>query len=106
MNLSTILKPDAVKVLTSCTSKKRLFHDLGELAETSCGFRAADVVDALIESPNLQAPYVRMINSLEHLYCYDQVKGAGLLQENRIAFQTVVGTVVLKIVHIFRAGKS
>jgi len=32
MQISDILKPEAVKTLTACTSKKRLFHDLGDIA--------------------------------------------------------------------------
>lgn len=53
MNLAELLRPDAVKVLSSCTSKKRLFHDLGELAEASYGLEAPDVIDALIEREGL-----------------------------------------------------
>ena len=33
MQLSEILKAGAVKTLAGCSSKKRLFHDLGELAD-------------------------------------------------------------------------
>ena len=53
MQLGTILKADAVKSIASCTSKKRLFHDLGELAETSYGLNATDVIDALIDREGL-----------------------------------------------------
>ena len=53
MQLGTILKPDAVKSISSCTSKKRLFHDLGELAEASYGLNATDVIDALIDREGL-----------------------------------------------------
>ncbi|MEJ8562192.1 PTS sugar transporter subunit IIA [Yoonia sp. GPGPB17] len=49
MQLGTILKADAVKSIASCTSKKRLFHDLGDLAEASYGLSAVDVIDALID---------------------------------------------------------
>ena len=53
MQLGDILKPDAVKSISSCTSKKRLFHDLGELAETSYGLNASGVIEALMERENL-----------------------------------------------------
>ncbi|MEL6684233.1 MAG: PTS sugar transporter subunit IIA [Pseudomonadota bacterium] len=53
MQLGTILKADAVKSIASCTSKKRLFHDLGELAEASYGLNATDVIDALIDREGL-----------------------------------------------------
>ena len=46
MQLGTILKSDAVKSISSCTSKKRLFHDLGELAETCYGLNADNVIEA------------------------------------------------------------
>jgi len=49
MELSKILKPEAVKTLTSCTSKKRLFHDLGDIADSAYGFVPGDVIDALIQ---------------------------------------------------------
>jgi PTS system nitrogen regulatory IIA component len=53
MQLGDILKANAVKSISSCTSKKRLFHDLGELAETSYGLSAANVIEALMERENL-----------------------------------------------------
>lgn len=53
MQLGTILKADAVKSISSCTSKKRLFHDLGELAETSYGLSSTAVIEALIEREGL-----------------------------------------------------
>lgn len=53
MQLGDILKPDAVKSISSCTSKKRLFHDLGELAETSYGLNASSVIEALMERESL-----------------------------------------------------
>ncbi|EBA14205.1 PTS sugar transporter subunit IIA [Roseobacter sp. CCS2] len=53
MQLGTILKADAVKSIASCTSKKRLFHDLGELAEASYDLNAVDVIDALIDREGL-----------------------------------------------------
>lgn len=53
MQLGTILKADAVKSISSCTSKKRLFHDLGELAETSYGLNADDVIEALMNREDL-----------------------------------------------------
>ena len=42
-----------MKSIASCTSKKRLFHDLGELAEVSYGLNSVDVVDALIAREGL-----------------------------------------------------
>lgn len=53
MELSKILKPEAVKTLTSCTSKKRLFHDLGDIALSAYGYGAEDVINALINRESL-----------------------------------------------------
>lgn len=53
MELSSILKPSAVKVAGKATSKKRLFQDLGEIAAASFGLSLDDVVDALLERESL-----------------------------------------------------
>jgi len=53
MQLGNILKADAVKSIASCTSKKRLFHDLGELAEASYALNASDVIEALMKREDL-----------------------------------------------------
>lgn len=53
MHLSDILPPEAVKIRGSITSKKRLFHDLGEVAEGCYGLPAGRVVDALLDRENL-----------------------------------------------------
>lgn len=73
-----ILRADAVKVITSCTSKKRLFHDLGEVAEASYGFRAGDVVDALIEREGLGPTGVGHGIALPHARMEDVEKVSGL----------------------------
>jgi PTS system nitrogen regulatory IIA component len=53
MNLGDILHQNAVKSINSCTSKKRLFHDLGELAFGSYSIDAEDAIEALIEREGL-----------------------------------------------------
>lgn len=53
MNLSEILMPEAVRVLGTLSSKKRLFQDLGEIASSVYGLKCADVVDALQERESL-----------------------------------------------------
>lgn len=49
MELARILKPDGVKVLGSCSSKKRLFHEIGDLAEQVHGLHSGAIVEALME---------------------------------------------------------
>jgi len=53
MQLSEILRPDAVKVVSSSTSKKRLFQELGDIAEASYGLDAGLVVESLIDRESL-----------------------------------------------------
>ncbi|GGE56412.1 PTS sugar transporter subunit IIA [Actibacterium pelagium] len=47
MELSTILRPEAVKVMGSMSSKKRLFQELGEVAASACSLNASVIIDAL-----------------------------------------------------------
>lgn len=49
MKLQDLLTPSAVKVVGSASSKKRLIHDLADLAETAHGLPASPVVNALME---------------------------------------------------------
>jgi PTS system nitrogen regulatory IIA component len=53
MKFSSLLRPEAVKVMAHCTSKKRLFQDLGEIAAGAYGIDAAAAVEALLERENL-----------------------------------------------------
>jgi PTS system nitrogen regulatory IIA component len=53
MQLSTLLRPEAVKVLGHHTSKKRLFQDLGDIAASVYGLSAREAVDSLQERENL-----------------------------------------------------
>lgn len=49
MQLSGILDAGGIKVLGASTSKKRLFHDIGDLANMTYGLDAAEVIAALLE---------------------------------------------------------
>ena len=49
MNLTEILKPGAIKVIASASSKKRLLHDIGDLAESAYGYDSGAVIEALME---------------------------------------------------------
>jgi len=48
MNFSKLLKPEAVKVLGSVSSKKRLLHEIGDLAASAYDLDAALTVEALV----------------------------------------------------------
>lgn len=91
MQLGQILQPSAVKTISSCTSKKRLFHDLGELAETSYGLNATAVIDALIEREGLGPTGVGQGVALPHARIAeaDEVKGIFLRLEKPLSFDAV-----------------
>lgn len=91
MELGTLLQPQAVKTIASCTSKKRLFHDLGELAEANYDLRANHVIDALIEREGLGPTGVGHGVALPHarMSGVDRVVGLFLRLEKAIDFDAV-----------------
>jgi PTS system nitrogen regulatory IIA component len=91
MQLGTILKQDAVKTISSCTSKKRLFHDLGELAETSYDLNSTNVIDALIDREGLGPTGVGHGIALPHarLADLDRVVGVFLRLEKPLNFDAI-----------------
>ncbi|MDW4498002.1 PTS sugar transporter subunit IIA [Sulfitobacter sp. D35] len=91
MNFATLLKPEAVKVLTSASSKKRLLHDLSEVAEQAYGLRSGDVLDALLAREALGPTGVGHGVALPHarLGGLDQVAGAFVLLDKPIDFNAV-----------------
>ena len=82
MQLSDILKTDAVKTITSSTSKKRLFHDLADLAQNCYGFNASDVVDALLDRENLGPTGVGHGIALPHARLKDATSVRGIFLSN------------------------
>ncbi|WP_299966538.1 PTS sugar transporter subunit IIA [uncultured Roseobacter sp.] len=91
MDLNKLLKPEAVKVLTSASSKKRLMQDLGDLAEQAYGLRSGDVLDALIAREALGPTGVGHGVALPHarLDGLDTVVGAFVLLDKPIDFTAV-----------------
>ncbi|WP_341367686.1 PTS sugar transporter subunit IIA [Yoonia sp. BS5-3] len=91
MEIGQILQPSAVKTISSCTSKKRLFHDLGELAETSYGLNPSAVIDALIQREGLGPTGVGQGVALPHARMADatDVKGIFLRLEKALPFDSV-----------------
>jgi PTS system nitrogen regulatory IIA component len=53
MDISSILKPEAVRVIGETSSKKRLFQRLGEAAQSIYGLDGPATVDALLERESL-----------------------------------------------------
>jgi nitrogen PTS system EIIA component len=91
MKISTILKPEAVKVITSATSKKRVLHDLGEMAASVYKISAAAAVEALMERETLGPTGVGHGVALPHarIAGLDSVQGAFMLLEKPIDFDAV-----------------
>ena len=91
MQMSHILKPGAVKVIAGCSSKKRLFHDLGALADACYGVPAADVTEALIEREGLGPTGVGYGIALPHarLDRLEEVRGIFLRLEKPVPFDSV-----------------
>lgn len=91
MQLGQILQSNAVKTIGSCTSKKRLFHDIGDLAASCYGLPASAVIDALLERENLGPTGVGQGVALPHarLVGVDGVKGIFLRLEKPLNFDAV-----------------
>ena len=91
MEISGILKPEAVKVVASASSKKRLLHDLGDLASTAYGVNPSAAVEALLERETLGPTGVGHGVALPHarLDDLDRVVGAFILMEKPIDFEAI-----------------
>lgn len=91
MDFGTLLKPEAVKVVTSATSKKRLLHEIGDLVEVAYGVRASMVSEALTAREALGPTGVGHGVALPHarLDGIDAVIGAFVLLDKPIDFDAV-----------------
>ncbi len=91
MDIVMILKPGAVRVLGATSSKKRLMHELGDIAHAVYGVNAQAAIDALQERESLGPTGVGNGVALPHarLDDIDRVVGALILLENPINFDAV-----------------
>ncbi len=91
MELSNILKPEAVKVLAAASSKKRLLHEMGELAHSAYGFPHGHIVEALTLRENLGPTGVGHGVALPHarLPGITDVAGTFILLEKPVDFESV-----------------
>ena len=91
MDLLSILKPEAVRVLSSTTSKKRLFCDVAEMVGDAYGVTLTGAVEALMERENLGPTAVGNGVALPHarLPEIDQVLGAFVRLEKPLDFDAV-----------------
>ena len=91
MDFSKLLKPEAVKVLTSASSKKRLMQDLGDLVQSAYELDPLIVVEALMERESLGPTGVGHGIALPHarLTGLTDVVGAFVLLDKPIDFGSV-----------------
>ncbi len=91
MELSNILAPSAVKVVASTSSKKRLLHDLADLAFSAYELPQGATVEALMERETLGPTGVGHGVALPHarLSGVDRVLGAFILLEKPIDFNSI-----------------
>lgn len=91
MKLSKILKPEAIKVVASASSKKRLLHDVGDLAHSALGLDQGRVIEALQERESLGPTGVGHGIALPHarLEGLDNVQGVFLLLERPVDFDAI-----------------
>lgn len=78
MQVTDILTQSGVKVLSSSTSKKRLFQDIGELAAQCYGLGSSEVVEALLERESLGPTGVGLGIALPHARLANISKVLGL----------------------------
>ena len=91
MDLSSILKLEAVKVFSAASSKKRLFQEIGDVARSAYGLDAGASVEALLERESLGPTGVGHGVALPHarLNGLDKVIGAFVMLEKPIDFGAV-----------------
>ncbi|MBK1634890.1 PTS sugar transporter subunit IIA [Rhodovulum adriaticum] len=91
MQLSTLLKPEAVRVFGKMSSKKRLFQELGEIAAGAYGLSASEAVEALQDRESLGPTGVGHGVALPHarLAGLEHVRAAFVRLEKPIDFDAV-----------------
>jgi len=91
MRLADIITPGAVKVLGATSSKKRLFQDLGDLANAAYGLSQAPVIEALIEREGLGPTGVGHGVALPHARLSDitEIRGLFIRLEKPLDFDSI-----------------
>lgn len=91
MDFSKLLKTEAVKVLTSASSKKRLMQDIGDVVYAAYGLSPDHVVEALLAREALGPTGVGHGVALPHarLEGLETVTGAFVLLDKPIDFSAV-----------------
>jgi len=108
MDLSSILKPDAVRLLSEASSKKRLFQRLGDAAATAYGLNGGQVVEALLERESLGPTGVGKGVALPHarLDRLERVAGVFFRLERPVEFGAVDRQPVDLVFALFAPAQS
>ena len=91
MELFDLLRPEAVRVMSKVSSKKRLIAALGDLAQSALGLDAGDTVAALQERESLGPTGVGNGVALPNarLTGVERVMGSFILLETPVMFDAV-----------------
>jgi|TARA_B000000609_G_scaffold51255_1_gene37586 PTS system nitrogen regulatory IIA component len=91
MEFSNLLKPEAIRIFSSVSSKKRLLHDIAGIAEACYQTDYSQTVEALMERESLGPTGVGGGIALPHarLEKLDKVVGAFVLLENPVEFDAI-----------------
>lgn len=91
MKFVDLISPTAVKVVSSTSSKKRLMHDISDLAESAYGVNSPRILEALMEREALGPTGVGRGVALPHARIpgIDSVAGAFILLEKPVDFDAV-----------------
>lgn len=91
MDMSELLPSGGIKVVESASSKKRLFHDLGEMAHSCFGLNHDQVVEALLERETLGPTGVGSGVALPHarMTGVDRVRGLFVRLKKPLEFDSV-----------------
>ncbi|MBY6135656.1 PTS sugar transporter subunit IIA [Leisingera sp. XS_AS12] len=91
MQISSILKPEAVRVIGAASSKKRLFQEIADVAQTAYGLNAQTTVEALLDRESLGPTGVGHGVALPHarLDTLSEVCGVFLILEKPLDFGAV-----------------
>lgn len=91
MDFAKLLRPEAVKVLTAASSKKRLLHEIGDLVSGVYELDAGMVVESLLAREGLGPTGVGNGVALPHARVegLDSVVGAFVLLDRPVEFDAV-----------------
>ena len=108
MELSSILQPPAVKVVNTLSSKKRLFQELGDIANGVYDLPQERVVEALMERESLGPTGVGQGIALPHarLKGLSDVVGIFLRVERPLEFNSVDRQPVDLVFALFAPAES